>query len=271
VEYLPDNALVIYTDGSCYPKPRRGGIGILFVWTDDDGNEAFWEEDRAGYIGATNNEMELKSCIEALHLATGRRPPVDLSRFDRILIFTDSTYIHDHFNKAKFEWRANGWKRSGGAPVENAPLWKELVRLAKVADQAGARVEVKWIQGKSSPHSKRADKLAKSSAGRPSGKRVSQERVRRKKGPGSVEPGSVRMEGQRVTIYVISDKWQPIHKLVRHRYEVVSEDSPYHQCVDFIYAAANLEIRSGHTYDVQFNDDTGNPRITGVFGEVVST
>ena len=30
-------------------------------------------------MGATNNEMELKACIKALQLATGRRPPVELS------------------------------------------------------------------------------------------------------------------------------------------------------------------------------------------------
>jgi hypothetical protein len=39
VEYLDDRDLNIYTDGSSYSGPRRGGVGILFVTVDDEGNE----------------------------------------------------------------------------------------------------------------------------------------------------------------------------------------------------------------------------------------
>jgi ribonuclease HI len=60
-----ENALNIYTDGSCFSSPRRGGIGIIFVFPYYMNKEK-QEFAPEGYIGATNNEMELKACIMAL-------------------------------------------------------------------------------------------------------------------------------------------------------------------------------------------------------------
>ena len=61
---IDENALNIYTDGSSFSSPRRGGIGIIFVFPDYLNKE---EKEFApeGYVGATNNEMELKACIVA--------------------------------------------------------------------------------------------------------------------------------------------------------------------------------------------------------------
>lgn len=63
---LAENALHIYTDGSSLPSPRRGGIGILFLLIDSQGREEISDSRHAGYKGATNNQMELQACIEAL-------------------------------------------------------------------------------------------------------------------------------------------------------------------------------------------------------------
>ena len=35
---IDDEALNIYTDGSCQPNPGPGGVGILFVTVNDEGN-----------------------------------------------------------------------------------------------------------------------------------------------------------------------------------------------------------------------------------------
>lgn len=269
MNYLEDNALGIYTDGSSYSGPRRGGIGIRFVWVDDDGNEAVDEVPSFAYPGATSNQMELKACIEALRIATGKHPPVDPSRYDKVVIFTDSTYIYRHFEAAKFEWPATGYTLRGGQPVANAELWKELVKLVV---RVAKRVEVRWVKGKSSPHTKRVDKLAKRSAKSTLSQRpLSHVRLRRKRSPRSVEPGSVKMEGQRVAIRIISDEFLRMHRLMKYRYEVVSDDSPYFERVDFIYSTPDLNLNRGHTYDVLFNDNTQNPRIVELFGEVVPT
>jgi ribonuclease HI len=66
VKPINDEALTIYTDGSSYQGPRRGGVGILFVTVDDDGHERINEYALPGYAGVTNNQMELQACIEAL-------------------------------------------------------------------------------------------------------------------------------------------------------------------------------------------------------------
>jgi hypothetical protein len=79
------------------------------------------------------------------------------------------------------------------------------------------------------------------------------------------------MEGQRVTITIISDEFLRMHRLTKYRYEVVSDDSPYFERVDFIYSTPDLDLNRGYTYGVLFNDNPQNPRIAAVFGEVVPT
>lgn len=61
-----ENALNIYTDGSSYSRPRRGGIGIRYITIDEFGNEEIDDHAPPGYKEATNNEMELMACIKAL-------------------------------------------------------------------------------------------------------------------------------------------------------------------------------------------------------------
>ena len=39
-EPLDEGVLTIFVDGSMRESPRRGGIGIRFVWIDEDGNES---------------------------------------------------------------------------------------------------------------------------------------------------------------------------------------------------------------------------------------
>ncbi len=56
----------IYTDGSCFQRPRRGGIGIRYIIINDAGDEEWQDECPPGYKQATNNEMELLACIVAL-------------------------------------------------------------------------------------------------------------------------------------------------------------------------------------------------------------
>jgi ribonuclease HI len=43
VERHDDNALVIYTDGSCKPKPRRGGYAFILLTEDEAGEELLLE------------------------------------------------------------------------------------------------------------------------------------------------------------------------------------------------------------------------------------
>jgi ribonuclease HI len=266
VEYLDETALNIYTDGSSYSHPRRGGVGIRFVTVDDSGEEQVFDYTPVGYSGATNQQMEIQACIEALVVATSKNSPVAAANYRKVVIYTDSMYVVDNFDRAKFDWSKTKWTTRSGTPVANAQLWKELIKMVQ---RVGKRVEIKWVKGhKRSTHNRAVDKLAKQSAGQPSGRRVSNVKVRRKKSPRSVEVGSVEMRGQRATIRVITDEYLRVQRRYKYKYEVMSKASPYYQNVDIVYSGLDVPLSAGHTYYVGFNDNTKNPRIEKLYREV---
>src|SRR5271166_4538800 len=161
-DIIDETAVNVFTDGSSYSHPRRGGLGMIFVVVDENGDEVLHEHSPPGYSSATNNQMELKACAEALGFLTSKYSPIDLSQFSKIVINTDSRYVVNNFGRAKFEWRKTRWHTRDGAPVANAQIWKELVRIVTKLLQ---RVEIRWIKGhKSSDHNKTADRMAKLSA-----------------------------------------------------------------------------------------------------------
>jgi ribonuclease HI len=154
-----EKALNIYTDGSSYSRPRRGGIGIRFVTINEFGNEMIEDHALPGHEGATNNEMELLAGIRALEMAADHEK---LHSVERVVIFTDSLYVSDNVDRAKFQWSRQKWLNRGGRPIENATLWKDLVHGIK---KLSKRVDIEWIKGHSKdPHNKAVDKLAKQSA-----------------------------------------------------------------------------------------------------------
>jgi hypothetical protein len=169
---------------------------------------------------------------------------------------------------ALFTWSKNGWTKRDGAPVDNAVQWKELVRLIGKADRRGKRVEIRWVKGKKSPRTKAVDKLAKKTAREARDRQLTPARVRRKRTTKALERGSVAMEGQRLTIRIIKTEFQPLHRLVKCWYEVLSAKSPYKGSFDVIYAEPELDIRAGHAYYVRVNEETTNPRLVKVFREV---
>lgn len=266
MEQLDDNALNIYTDGSMREKPRRGGFAFRFVTVGDDGHELVFDFSPNGSPGANNQEMELKACVEALKLASGRSSPVDLAKFTKAVIYTDSTYVHKHFETARHQWSKRGWMRRDGPPVLHAELWRELNRMR---NRIGMPVHIKWIKGKSSPHAKAVDKLAKDSAERPFGRPSTVRSVRRKLSDESVEPGSVGVEGQRIDIRIIAAEYLRLQRCWRYKYEVMSEDSPYFEKVDFVFSDEPLRHR--HIYAVLLNDNAKYPRIEEVIGPALSS
>jgi ribonuclease HI len=259
VERLEDHAVNVFTDGSSLQGPRRGGYAFVYVTVDEDGQEVVDEFSPDGCAGANNQEMELKACVEALKLLAGHRTPVDLERFSKIVIYTDSTFVHKHFDTAKFQWSTNRWMRRSGPPVLHAHLWKDLVGAVK---RVGLPVYVDWVRGKSSKHTKRVDKLAKDSAKRPFGRAPSVRSVRRKRTSKSVETGSVGVEGQEIDIQIMTAEYQRVQRCCRYKYEVISEDSPYAGNVDFVFS--DEALRHSYIYRVRLNEDPNYPQIAEV-------
>lgn len=263
---IDETAINIFTDGSSYSHPRRGGVGIVYVTVGADGHEVTEEYCPAGYSSATNNQMEIQACVEALEYLSKGYCPIDVDGFRKAVIFSDSMYVVDNVYNARFVWPRQRWTTVGGAPVANAQLWK---RLIKSVDHSGLRVEFKWVKGhKASAGNKAADRLAKRSAKGHLQKPLSQVSVRRKQTSKSIEVGSVVPKGQRLTIRIISTEYLSVQRCWKYRYEVISKGSEFHGNVDFIYSDRAISLRDGHSYFVVLNDVAGNPRIRRMIREI---
>jgi ribonuclease HI len=272
--YPDENALTAYTDGSSLPAPRRGGVGVHFVHTDSVGNESYFDLDETGYVGASNNQMELQAVITALReVNAGRVPEEMFEGIRKIDIYTDSQYVANHVGTAIYQWPNNDWHTRDGAPVLNADLWKELVKQYKKARQTFRHVEVNWGKGHSSSnaHNTTADKLAKQSARKATRTLDGAAVVRRKQTTQITQPGSVEMKGQRLTIRIVGAAPVPLKpRLSRYRYEVMSRASPFFRRMDFAFADDPV-LRPHHTYSVRMGTDQGYPQIVRVFGEKVDS
>jgi ribonuclease HI len=258
---LRENALNIFTDGSSLRSPRRGGIGIRFIVVDSLGNEEQQDAQFSGYRGATNNQMELKACIAAPEEAD-RLHLVD--SVSKVVIHTDSLYVADNINKAKFEWPKTRWHLRTGRPVLNAQLWKQLVTAIK---KTAKRVEFKWVKGHAkSTHNRAADRMARESAVIATNQPISLVHVRRKYSEETVDVGCVTMTGQRLSIHVVTAELIEPQKVWKCMYEVISKASKYYGLVDIIFSDELL--KAGHSYFVQVNKEPLNPRISKVFHEI---
>jgi ribonuclease HI len=259
---LAEQALTVFTDGSSLPAPRRGGIGMRFVHTNEVGEETVFDLVEPGYAGEAVNRMELQAVIVALKAVRSSRLPASLlAGIRRIDIVTDSMYVADNLDNALYNWPGNRWMTRSGAPVMNVDLWKELVREYKRLRQS-IRVDVKWAKGHSAsnPHNKAVDKLAKHSANAPFVVPRANRSVRRKKSSGVTEPGSVPMLGQRLSIHIIETEYLREQRLTRYRYQVVSTRSQFRGRIDFAFSEDPM-MKAGHRYFVVMGHDQGFPKI----------
>jgi RNase H-like protein len=176
--------------------------------------------------------------------------------------------VADNLHNALFRWPDSKWNRGSGAPVLNVDLWKELTREYKKVARFN-HLELKWGKGHSArnPHNKVADQLALQSAREANRAMNPSQTVRRKRSHKVVEPGSVPMLGQRLTIRIISSEYLREHRLYRHRYEVMSRKSPYRGNVDFA-VSSDPRLAPNHSYYVTMNRDSGNPQIVKLIREI---
>lgn len=252
--------LEISVDGSSRSKPRRGGIGFRFNFPESC-NEKPGKFSPPGYLGATNNQMELSACISAIKMA--RRFLKKNKCFKKIIIYTDSKYVSENYRKAMFAWSQNKWLTSGGAPVANYKLWKELMSNMRNICMI---VEIKRIKGHSGDEGNEiADKLAKKSAERAINSPIIPVISRRKLSPHSVDIGSVKVLGQKVLIRIVTSLGITSQKDYKYKYEVISKRNRFYQCVDIIYSAQIL--RPAHKYLVKMNKNQDYPQITKVIKE----
>jgi ribonuclease HI len=267
VELHPENTVVIYTDGSQKPKPRRGGIGIVICWTGDDSHEQEHWESPPGYLGGvTIPQMELKAVIEGLKLLLRTPPIVPPHLYRKVRIYADANYIVENHERARFQWSQNRWRNRDGAPIENAELWKELLKVEK---KLGLRVEVLKVKAHSkNPHNQKADQLAKASAATAQKPALIPGKVRRKQSTQRLRKGTVPFEGQELTIHVHKGKRMRPQNVNQFEF-TVRTPGPLFEAVALATADPTLDIREGYTYRVRLNDDDRNPEIAEVLMKLI--
>jgi ribonuclease HI len=262
-----ENAINVFTDGSSLSNPRRGGIGYRFVTINHDGDEVCIDSDEPGYEQGTNQQMELMACIVALRELSGRHSHLNVNAYFKVIVHTDSAYVAENVDRARSTWPREKWMTRDGNPIENADLWKDLV---KAESGVGTRVDFKWGKGHSrstNPHNDAVDKLAKASARGPLLPPLSVAAVRRKTVANKTERYSIRAEGQRITLRIVTARWLSVQRCHLYKCEAVSPDSKFFGNVDNI-SSDDIDLRAGHTYEVLLNDEPRRPRIVANYGEV---
>lgn len=257
-----ENNLLIYTDGSSAPNPRRGGSGFRIIFPDDTSKDF----SSYSYQGATNNEMELQACVLALKEVVKLN---SLKGSQGILVLTDSQYIVNNYKNAMFNWPRQKWIRSNGEPVLNTQIWKEIIRLMKrIGYKFHIQVDFEKVEAHSGiKNNEDVDKLAKlSREGTEAKVRLSVSRVRRSKTKSKTIRGSIKGEGQKIRLRVITAKLIRPQNLYQLRCEVLSKKSKYFGMTDLVIS--KFFMTAGHTYDVVLMKNLDHCRVEKVIREV---
>ena len=258
---INDDALQIYTDGSSKKNPLRGGIGFVFVYADAAGEPVIDEHCPPGYQGATIGLMELFACYKALKAALSHDR---YEHFSDIVLFTDSQYVRDYQYHPFKTWPSQGWKSSEGRPVRHVETWKKLRRVRQAHT---LKVEINWVKAHSKNRfNKLADKLANQSAENAINPPLEVSSTRRKTTLNETEQGSIRMQGQEISLRIVSCAPLPTQKMWVYRCEVISSDSEYFGCIQEIFSSESM--RDGHHYDVSLNKNDKNPTILKILREL---
>jgi ribonuclease HI len=140
---LPNNELIMYTDGSSRGNPGPGGYGTILIWGEHR------RELSGGFRRTTNNRMELMAVIAGLEALKKEGM--------RIVVYSDSQYVVKAVQEGWLKnWIATNFK--GGK--KNKDLWLYYAELAKKN-----QVRFVWVRGHAdNAYNNRCDELATAAA-----------------------------------------------------------------------------------------------------------
>jgi ribonuclease HI len=125
---VPENTVVVYTDGGSLGNPGPGGYGAVMLF------KGKRKELSGAFRLTTNNRMEMMACIMALR---------ELKVSSSVIMHCDSKYVVDGIMKGWARgWRTRGWMRTKTEKAKNADLWAELLKLCE-----RHHVEFRWVKG----------------------------------------------------------------------------------------------------------------------------
>jgi len=246
--------LHVYIDGSGRHHSRRGGFAIRFVYLDSD-IEKSEDFPCPSFPGASNNQMELKACVQAFKEIL-EYP--NIRRFRRITIFSDSDYVVNNQGNAIY-WYKSKYRKSRGGLVENADIWKEWlkekVKLSKLL--RGVFIELVWKKRRSNEHMRAVDNMAKTASLTCNTKRAPFRAVGVRRHRIPLRLGNVNFFGQRMTIYVVTAEPMKVQKMNKYCCQVISRGSIYYGRKDIIHTPDQL--REGHRYNVTCTERENDP------------
>ncbi len=117
-----------YTDGSCYHKTKKGGLGVYLT---DGTNEWYISE---GYAPTTISRMEGIAIIRALEFFQPKLK-IDLT------IISDSEFIIKAFNLG---WLSK-WNFTDFQGIKNKDIWKKIIVLLR--ERKHWEIQFKHIRG----------------------------------------------------------------------------------------------------------------------------
>lgn len=118
--------ITIFTDGSCYWKIRKGGIGVYIQYED---KEYYISK---GFCDTTISRCELRAFLSALEV-------IDKSCPTNVTIWSDSEYVVNGAKKL-LSYIQNDWK-----DCMNADLWKKVAYIMQTSKKM--RIRLKWTRG----------------------------------------------------------------------------------------------------------------------------
>jgi ribonuclease HI len=130
------SAILIYTDGACFPNPGRGGWGARIVYSDGTRDEL--QGSASGWT--TSSRMEMTAVLMGLRAITEANRPV--------VVRSDSQFV--------IRTLCGRYRRH-----KNVDLWKDIDReVARFS-----RIRFEWVRGHAGDvHNEAADKLANAGA-----------------------------------------------------------------------------------------------------------
>ncbi len=149
----PPARFVAFTDGSSLKNPGGPG-GTGFIVFDRALSALRFGAQRYTHDGAfevTNNRMELRAVLEALH---------GLPDGETVEVTSDSKYVIDALTKWIHGWRKRGWMTAEKQPVLNRDLVEALDARVR-----SLQVRFTWVRGHDGhPLNELVDALAQSAA-----------------------------------------------------------------------------------------------------------
>lgn len=128
----------VYVDGSCSNNGSPNARAALGIWS--PGDEIVEHSEVLEGHKLTNQVAELSAILRALQIFYGE---------NELFVYSDSEYSVRTLTEWAYEWRKNGWRRSGGKDVANVVLVREIIEMLDTMKEEGKVVTIIHVRGHS--------------------------------------------------------------------------------------------------------------------------